>query len=404
MMAMLRSLFLVAILLPVAAFANAPYFLSIPAKSGDGITVLLKRYDLHRHTCNVEKFLELNNLKRNDNLLAGKNYKLPIYIYSYNGKSIRSTIGIDDMTVAKRIAEYNKTILDRKLRKQDYTSSKILWVPYHELHCESAAPAETTSDPTPTVLAEAVPSGATMLMEPLFGSAYEKVIVKSKKLKGKVYYISAGHGGPDPGALAKIGQQQICEDEYAYDVALRLARNLMENGATVHIIVQDPNDGIRNGDILMCDHDEKSIGWETIPLNQLARLRQRTDAINALYAKHVKEGVKEQYLVCLHVDSQSENMRQDVYFYHFEHSKTGKKLAQNVKKVFEEKYSKYRANGEYGGTVSTRNLYMLRMPHPTTLYVELANIKNPFDRKRILPASNRQALANWLYEGLATVK
>jgi N-acetylmuramoyl-L-alanine amidase len=43
---------------------------------------------------------------------------------------------------------------------------------------------------------------------------------------------------------------------------------------------------------------------------------------------------------------------------------------------------------------------MLRMPYPTTLYVELANIKNALDRKRILPAANRQALANWLYEGL----
>jgi N-acetylmuramoyl-L-alanine amidase len=198
-----------------------------------------------------------------------------------------------------------------------------------------------------------------------------------------------------------MGSRSICEDEYAYDVSLRLARNLMENGATVHIVIQDHNDGIRNDDILACDHDEKTMGNNCIPINQLARLRQRTDEINAIYGRHAREGVKEQVLVCIHVDSRSENHRQDVFFYHFEHSKSGKKLADQMQDVFTEKYSRYRAGGEYHGTVSTRNLYMLRVPFPTTLYVELANIKNEFDRKRILPSTNRQALANWLYEGLA---
>ena len=170
-------------------------------------------------------------------------------------------------------------------------------------------------------------------------------------------------------------------------------------GAKVHIVIQDGNDGIRNDDILVCDHDEKTMGTQTIPINQLARLKQRTDAINDLYGYYTKAGIKEQFLVCIHVDSRSENHRQDVFFYHFEHSKSGKKLANNVQEVFAQKYAKYRAGNEYQGSVSTRNLYMLRVPYPTTLYVELANIKNEADRKRILPSTNRQALANWLYEG-----
>ncbi len=247
---------------------------------------------------------------------------------------------------------------------------------------------------------EPVISDAPATTVSLFGSGYDKVTIKSDKLKGKVFYISSGHGGPDPGAMAKIGSQPICEDEYAYDVGLRLARNLIENGATVHIVVQDKNDGIRNDDLLDCDKDEKTMGIEVMPINQLARLRQRTDAINDLYAKHQRAGAKEQVLVCIHVDAQTANFRQDVFFYHFEHSKSGKKLANAVQDVFQEKYARYRADGSYKGTVSTRNLYMLRIPYPTTLYVELANIKNELDRKRILPATNRQALANWLYEGL----
>jgi N-acetylmuramoyl-L-alanine amidase len=234
----------------------------------------------------------------------------------------------------------------------------------------------------------------------IFGREYSILSKKSDQLKGKVYYISSGHGGPDPGAIAEIGGRSICEDEYAYDVSLRLARNLMEQGATVHIIVQDANDGIRNDDILVCDQDEKTIGLLTMPINQLTRLKQRTDAINDLYGEYQRKGVKDQILVCIHVDSRSENYRQDVFFYHFEHSKSGKKLANNMQQVFQEKYAKYRPDGEYHGTVSCRNLYMLRVPFPTTLYVELANIRNEYDRKRILPSTNRQALANWLCEGL----
>jgi len=381
---------------------STPYFFSIVAKAGDGITILLNRYELDEYECNMDKFLELNHLKRTDHLMEGKEYKLPVMIYTYNGQSIRSSIGINDMELAKRIANYNRLILNRKLRQSDYESSKILWVPYHELNCPGVPDKPIAIADKPVAPAKSPSAGNTTSSEmvSIFGKDYAKVEHKSDALKGKVYYISSGHGGPDPGAMAHVGNHSICEDEYAYDVSLRLARNLMEQGAKVHIVVQDGNDGIRNDDILVCDHDEKTMGIETMPINQLARLKQRTDAINELYASYAKAGVKEQYLVCIHVDSRSESHRQDVFFYHFEDSKTGKRVANNMQDVFEEKYAKYRAGSAYQGTVSCRNLYEIRVPNPTTIYVELANIKNEADRKRILPATNRQALANWLYEGL----
>jgi N-acetylmuramoyl-L-alanine amidase len=398
----MRSFFLPFLLLySSAAYSlpgTAPYFHTITAKTGDCISILLNRYELDEFECNLEKFLELNQLNSKDQLYEGKEYKLPVMIYQYNGQSIRSTLGITDMEVAKRIANYNRLILNRNLRKSDYESSKILWVPYHELHCPNPTDKPIAIKETSTPEKPSAPAVSETVS--IFGSEYGNVVRKSDKLKGKVYYISAGHGGPDPGAMAKTGGRSICEDEYAYDVSLRLARNLMENGAKVHIVIQDGNDGIRNDDILVCDHDEKTMGTQTIPINQLARLKQRTDAINELYGQYARAGVKEQVLVCIHVDSRSENYRQDVFFYHFEHSKSGKKLAENVQSVFEQKYAKYRPGNEYKGSVSTRNLYMVRVPYPTTLYVELANIKNEADRKRILPSTNRQALANWLYEGL----
>ncbi|HEX5112639.1 MAG TPA: N-acetylmuramoyl-L-alanine amidase [Saprospiraceae bacterium] len=385
-----------------SSFGSAPYFFSVTAKSGDGIIVLLNRYELDEYDCNLDKFLELNKLAVDDYLMEGKEYKIPVMIYAYNGQSIRSTLGISDLEKAKRIANYNRLILNRNLRRSDYESSKILWVPYHELNCP-----EKNSAPVASVTKKDLPDSDDSAVEinnsstAIFGPEYCKLKARSENLKGKVFYISSGHGGPDPGAMATCGNYNICEDEYAYDVALRLARNLMENGAKVHIVTQDANDGIRNEDLLACDNDEKTMGEKCMPINQLARLKQRTDMINDLYNSYAKKGIKEQTLICIHVDSRSASYRQDVFFYYYEPSKKGKELANNVQEVFAEKYAKYRPGNEYEGTVSCRNLYELRVPLPTTLYVELANIRNESDRKRILPSTNRQALANWLYEGLS---
>ncbi|MBK8153354.1 MAG: hypothetical protein IPK61_10060 [Saprospiraceae bacterium] len=71
-----------------------------------------------------------------------------------------------------------------------------------------------------------------------------------------------------------LGKYTLCEDEYAYDVSLRLAKKLMEEGATVHIIVQDKNDGIRDEKYLDCDEDEICATGCQIPISQKKRLRQ----------------------------------------------------------------------------------------------------------------------------------
>ena len=80
------------------------------------------------------------------------------------------------------------------------------------------------------------------LHEPLFGKKLDDVKVTGSRLEGACFYVVSGHGGPDPGAIGRVGRHELHEDEYAYDVALRLARNLMAEGAEVHIIIQDKKD------------------------------------------------------------------------------------------------------------------------------------------------------------------
>ena len=158
--------------------------------------------------------------------------------------------------------------------------------------------------------------------EPLFGKKYADYTVESNRLRGATFFLVSGHGGPDCGAIGKADGKDIHEDEYAYDIMLRLARCLMTEGATVHIIIQDKDDGIRDDRILKNDRSETCRG-KKIPLNQKKRLQQRCDEINAL-SKKSKDKYKR--AVFIHLDSRSVNKQMDVFFYHHAKSADGKRL------------------------------------------------------------------------------
>jgi len=382
--------------------AEDPFFFKITAERGDGMYTLFRKYKLDPTSCNIQKFLELNKLELNQNLMEGRSYQLPILIYNYDGISIRSSIGDTDFEKAKRIQLYNEYILAQGLRKTHYVDSRVLWVPYNEIYCEEGREKSTEIQDKKTGIEDN--SGKKDIKgyvnEPLFGESFAKVPIEDYTLKDKVFYVISGHGGPDPGAICTNAPKMMCEDEYAYDVALRLARNLMQHGATVHVIIQDKNDGIRTEKYLECDTDEKTITGKTLPINQKKRLKQRVDIVNELYAKHKKEGKKDQVMISIHVDSRSTGTRQDVFFYHSEGSKSGKKTAELLHKTFDKKYELFQKGRGYKGFVEPRPLYVLKYSHPTAVFVEMANIKNLNDHQRLILDTNRQAIANWLFEGL----
>jgi N-acetylmuramoyl-L-alanine amidase len=356
------------------------------AQKGDGIYTLLGRYNLSHSVCAFSQFCKLNGLKSTSYLSVGKTYKLPVKRYRYNQKSIRTTINIKDWKQAKLIEHYNDLMVElgRKSTGDFRRGKRDLWVPYHLHYC-------------PIDLEKFVPKNRNF---PIFGKKYAEVPLKDTKLAGAVYYLVAGHGGPDPGAMGKYKGQNLCEDEYSYDITLRLARNLISHGAIVYLIVRDPNDGIRDGEILKADIDEKCWGNKVIPLGQKARLTQRSDIINELYKKNKARGIEYQRLVEIHVDSRTKDKRIDLFFYHYPTSQTGKQLAKKLYKVMEGKYAINRKSGEYHGLVTGRDLHMLREVLPVPVFIEVGNIQNVNDQKRIVYKSNRQAIADWLSEGL----
>ncbi len=232
----------------------------------------------------------------------------------------------------------------------------------------------------------------------IFGKDFGRIDSLSNQLQDNVYYLVSGHGGPDPGAVESYDGEFIAEDEYAYDITLRLARELISHGAEVFLIIRDENDGIRDDRKLELDTDEVSYPDNDIPLNQLARLKQRVKAVNDLYKKN--KG-KYQRLLVTHVDSRSKGTNIDVFFYHHEKSKNGKRLAESIHETFKKKYAKFQPNRGYQGTFEDRSsLYMVKKNLPAMAYIEVGNIRNKKDQRRILDPDNRQALAKWISEGV----
>ncbi|MCE5305721.1 N-acetylmuramoyl-L-alanine amidase, partial [bacterium] len=211
-------------------------YLQIKPHKGDGIYSLLKKYELPNDSSYFNKFVELNKSR-----LSGKNeifshyeYKMPILIFEYNGINIRSSIGIDNYDIALEIQNWNNKLLKNKIKPQGYKISKEIWVPFHYIKSQSKSNEQVdeneSSDKVPAEITTKKFSKK-LNNERIFGKKYTQIQKIDNSLNGYVFYIDPGHGGPDPGAIGYKNGQELHEDEYAYDVSLRLARNLMQHGA-----------------------------------------------------------------------------------------------------------------------------------------------------------------------------
>lgn len=230
----------------------------------------------------------------------------------------------------------------------------------------------------------------------LFGENYKKVEIKDQQLSGAVFYIVAGHGGPDPGAQGKRGGHTLSEDEYAYDISLRLARELISHSATAYMITRD-DDGIRDDKYLKNDKDETIWKNKKIPRNANKKLRQRARAVNKL---HDKNQGKYQRMIVIHIDSRYKKQRVDIYGYYSSKSKRGKLFTENLISTIGTKYKKAQPNRGFSGIAKSRDgLYMIKYTSPVTSFLELGNIQNPADQVRFIKSSNRQIIAEWLTEG-----
>lgn len=382
----------------IKIYSDNARYVTHKAKKGDGITTVLVKYNLQVNKFNVDFFKENNktNLSGDIGLFVGKEYFLPIRIIKYDGKSIRSSLEINDFEFAKKIQSYNMNLFRKKIKNSDYKIDQEIWVPLSFDNEKSNENSEKITNKIDNKkIKESIPRN---IVELLFGEKYKNVTVSSNSLSNCIFYLISGHGGPDPGAIGYKDGNELHEDEYAYDVTLRLARKLMENGAEVYIIVQDENDGIRDEKYLNNSSNEYHINKKSIPLIQKDRLSERIIIVNDLYNQN-KSKNKKQYCVEIHVDSRYTGQKVDIFFYYQNANSEGKKLANGLMTTIKEKYDKAQPGRGYQGSVSQRGLYTLRKALPTTVFIEIGNIQNPRDQIRIIESNNRQAIANWLCDG-----
>ena len=76
-------------------------------------------------------------------------------------------------------------------------------------------------------------------------------------------------------------------------------------------------------------------------------------------------------------------------------------MAESIHTTFQKKYKKFQPYRDYSGTFTDRSsLYMVKNTLPAMAYIEIGNIRNGRDKRRILDPNNRQALAKWIAEGI----
>ncbi len=384
--------FILFVLIKCSVYAGN--FVIIKAKKGDSIYGLLNKYKLNtfEQALNDIKIVNAKNLTKDNGLFIDEYYILPIQIVKFDGKTIRSSTKIKDFGLAKKIEEYNIDIQNSGL-KDNYKKTMELWIP---IYLYKIYDYDTSIQKQEIIKNQNVDFKDKNNYE----FFKEKVNVKNHKLKGYIFYLISGHGGPDPGAIGYRDSVELNEDEYAYDITIRLAKKLVESNAKVYMIVQDTLDGIRNDKFLKDTNSELLINGDSISSIQLTRLKQRTDLVNKYVIENNEKKVKKQFLLELHVDSRVEDQRIDIFFYHRSNCQQSKNLCNSLYNTINRKYKKTQPGRDYFGTISTRDLYTLRNTNITAAYIELGNIQNPKDQLRFIRADNRQAIANWLYEGI----
>ena len=184
-------------MLPLSSFREDPsrVYLNVRLERAMTISELMSKYLLNEYDCNDEQFRKINNLtSKTASLSKNKIYNLPIWIYDYNGKSIRSSIGNSDLDLAKKIQSYNVDLQKKGVRTQSYQQNKYIYVPYHFFNCLDKRKKNILEDEPVFVEGSEKVRGVATRTYAIFGRKYQDVPLLDKKLRGRIFYVEGGHG------------------------------------------------------------------------------------------------------------------------------------------------------------------------------------------------------------------
>ncbi|WPM05712.1 LysM peptidoglycan-binding domain-containing protein [Borreliella sinica] len=237
---------------------------------------------------------------------------------------------------------------------------------------------------------------------------------KGSRLKGKLIILDPGHGGLDPGAIVKsrdgLGNEVfVVEDEYVYDIALRLYVYLKEEGANVELTVLAPDHLIRNSvfanntfvnvkNEIYNDYDlNKNDTVDSWISGNPSGLKKRLVVVKNIVSKYKNIKDKDVVFISLHADNSVGSPKSMGFYYQKDdeknydiHSKSvAEKITEGMKRSF---------------YIKGQNLHVLRNNIVMTkLLIEVRNLAFPEEAWSIRSSKLRDQDSKILANGILKI-
>ncbi|PRX56412.1 N-acetylmuramoyl-L-alanine amidase [Flagellimonas meridianipacifica] len=202
--------------------------------------------------------------------------------------------------------------------------------------------------------------------EPVFEKELRKLSRKSDALKDVVYYLITENG-------------EKASSSFAKEVELNLAKTLLENGAHVFVL------------------EQKGFEYSNKEQEGIELMGAYVEAVNKRYLKHFG---KYQRLLIIRANGQIKG-KIDVSVYHHKKSDEGKRLAKNLREVFQKNSVKNRSYKSIEAIINDDNtLYLAKNVLPAVSLLDIDGTSAQSKNKGIEVVSNKAILAQWLANGI----
>lgn len=191
------------------------------------------------------------------------------------------------------------------------------------------------------------------------------VNAEEQKLKGKIIYLDAGHGGRDPGAIYK----DIKESEINLQITNELKKELENQGAIVY--------QTRIG-----DYDLSKINTKNHKRNDLE-----------IRAQLINESNCDMY-ISIHLNSDSSPTWNGTQIFYTNKNEQNKEIAQKIQEQFKEELKIKRE------TKQLKNMYLFDRIKKPGILVEAGFISNPNDRYKLKQTKYQQQIAQVITKGI----
>lgn len=231
---------------------------------------------------------------------------------------------------------------------------------------------------------------------------------KSQRLKNWRIVIDPGHGGQDPGAIVSNtdGEDRavhVVEDEYVYDIALRLYKKLKMEGAEVELTVISPNHHIRENlratitfvheqnEVYNDERANRKNAFSVRPA--LANINQRVRIANQFF-KGAKRG--HTLFISVHADNSPNRPKGPLVIYHERRGKIDSRS-----RTFAQVMQKTLDHPSLPAQIGGRNLAVLRNNHAhAEVLVEIRNVHDKGEAWALRFHSRREEDADRIFQGV----